>query len=289
MTFQDWQVNIGSVQMGPGTGYKILSIEGLGQGTVRNSDLVRPTAHGNYFGVDTYDGRQIVVKLYISGTDGAFGTPSQTARARYDALVTQWQLAPNQDTTTLVFQMPGQETLCSIGRPRKISVTDGFASLKSGIIQLELEFYSAYHALFSNAITPYVVSPAIATSGRTYNKTYNYSYGGAASGNALVMNNGTTYYWPVILINGPCINPFIQNVTTGQTMNLSITLGVGDVLTIDMDAKTIVLNGTASRMNAYVPGSTWWYLVPGTNNILFNAASGTSSSATVQSRDAFLG
>lgn len=285
MSFLDWQVQIGSVVMGPGTGYKILGIAGLGQGEIRKSDLVRPTAHGNYFGVDTYDGRQIVVKLYISGQGSA-----SSALALYDALLTAWQLAPNQDTTQLTFQLPGRAgALGAIGRPRKISVTDDFASLKSGIIQLELEFFSAFHAIFSAAITPYIVSPAAATTGRTYNKTYNYSYGGAASGNASVVNNGTTYYWPVINIAGPCINPFIQNVTTGQTFSTNITLAGGDVLTIDMDAKTMVLNGTASRMNAYVPGSTWWYLIPGTNSILYNATSGNSSTATVQSRDAYLG
>lgn len=285
MSFQDWSVQIGSVLMGPGTQYKILSIAGLGQGEIRKSDLVRPTAHGNYFGVDTYDGRQAVVSLYISGQGSA-----TAALALYDALVTQWQLAPNQDTTQLTFQLPGRTgALALIGRPRKIAVTDDFASLKSGIIRVELEFYSAFHAIFSAAVTPYVVSPAAATSGRTYNKTFNYSYGGAASGNANVVNNGTTYYWPVILIKGPCINPFVQNVTTGQTFSTSITLGSSDTLTIDMDAKTMVLNGTASRMNAYVPGSTWWFLVPGSNNILYNATTGTGSTATVQSRDAYLG
>lgn len=280
----DWQMQIGSVLMGPTTSYIVTGVDGFGQGAVRVGDLARPQVSGTYYGTDTYDARSLTIDITISGQ----GSAAQ-CMANYDALMAAWQLPYGADTTTLTFQVPGRQTLAMIGRPRKVAVTDSFASLKSGFIVLTLEFYSAFYQVFGSAVTPYTVSPASATTGRSYNRTYSYNYGGSASGNALVPNNGTTPYWPTVVINGPCTNPFVQNVTTGQTLSFQTVLGGSDVLTVDMDARTVLLNGTASRTNAVLVGSQFWPLLAGNNNILFNATAAGGATAVVQARDAYLG
>ena len=45
---------------------------------------------------------------------------------------------------------------------------------------------------------------------------------------------------------------------------LNITLASTDSLVIDMGARTVILNGVASRYNTIVTGSSWWTIPPGT-------------------------
>jgi hypothetical protein len=66
-------------------------------------------------------------------------------------------------------------------------------------------------------------------------------------------------------------------VTLGEVFELdNVTLVDGQYLEIDMDAKTVLLNGDSSlsyynKINFTT--STWWQLQPGTNQLLVGAAS----------------
>jgi hypothetical protein len=40
---------------------------------------------------------------------------------------------------------------------------------------------------------------------------------------------------------------------------------------VDFDAKTVVLNGTASRYSTLTTDSTWWEIAPGTVNVRYAA------------------
>jgi hypothetical protein len=102
-----------------------------------------------------------------------------------------------------------------------------------------------------------------------------------------VTNAGSFSTRPVFAISGPCSNPTITNASTGKQQTWNITLGATDVLTVDNDARTAMLNGSISRGYTKQPGSTWIEIVPGTNTLQFGAA-GSNGSMQISWRDAWM-
>ncbi len=89
------------------------------------------------------------------------------------------------------------------------------------------------------------------------------------------------------VINGPVVDPFLENTATGEIVRLTGTLDAGDYLVVDSDARTVLLNGTASRYSWVSPGSTWWQLEPGANSVRYGATSG-SGTGTLTSRSVWI-
>lgn len=80
---------------------------------------------------------------------------------------------------------------------------------------------------------------------------------------------------PVILrVDGPCHGPSITHVASGLTLvfSASLVLGVGEWLTIDPEARTVMANDQSSR-NGYITSRGWFGFVPGDNTFAFTATS----------------
>lgn len=109
-------------------------------------------------------------------------------------------------------------------------------------------------------------NPALVT-GRTYSKTYNYTYGSSsAPGGELVANNtGDVPAQPLFIVKGTVTNPIIQNVTTGQEFQVLATLTDSDTVTID--ART----GVVTPGNVRLSGRQF-LLAPGVNTIRWRDA-----------------
>ena len=80
-------------------------------------------------------------------------------------------------------------------------------------------------------------------------------------------------------------NATITNETTGETLTITYTLGSGEYLEIDFAAKTVMLNGVASRY--YAKSVSWRELVAGSNSVRVTSGSGTGS-ASIRWFDAWL-
>jgi phage-related protein len=105
--------------------------------------------------------------------------------------------------------------------------------------------------------------------GRTYDRTYNLTYGGGSISNSTaIVNVGNWTTYPVITITGPVTNPTIGNVTTGQYMTVNYSLTNTDTLVIDLDQKLITLNGVSAR-NLLAGNSEWFGAPPGTSYFTF--------------------
>lgn len=125
--------------------------------------------------------------------------------------------------------------------------------------------------------------------GRTYPRVYPLSYGANTGTSQLVSNSGNVDTWPVTTIDGPITNPRLENVTTGQTLSLSIEVADGAFLEVDHSQRTVKLNGTASRYASLLSPVQWWPLVPGINAIRLGAdTSGAGAQALVSWSDANL-
>lgn len=127
------------------------------------------------------------------------------------------------------------------------------------------------------------------TAGATFPITFPLSFGASTGGSFSVTNSGAYITPPVFTITGPVTNPSLTFTATGQFFALTITLGSTDVLVIDMNARTVLLNGSAYRFNDIKTGSTWFGFPPGTSSIAVASSDATAVAAvfTAAYRDAW--
>lgn len=116
--------------------------------------------------------------------------------------------------------------------------------------------------------------------------------GGGSSLDFVLTNNGNADARPIFTIRGPGTNFLIQNIDTGEKINLNLTLLTNETVVIDTKANTVYKSTT----NVYgrivrTPSGDWVTLRPGTNRIVFNASSGTTTNTrlTVEWRDTYGG
>lgn len=101
-----------------------------------------------------------------------------------------------------------------------------------------------------------------------YNLPVNWAAGATPS---TVLNSGTATIFPIIELKDEAHNPRITNQTTGETFALNISMQDGDVIEIDMNSRTVTLNGS-NIMGNRTDDSTWWGLTPGDNSIVLTSA-----------------
>lgn len=113
---------------------------------------------------------------------------------------------------------------------------------------------------------------------------------GGTNGDITATNNGTYPVNPIITLSGVLTNPRIYNKTTNLLMQFNISLGISDSLVVDMENKTIILNGQTNKMNTKTTDSRFFNLQVGDNIInLTSGVSNESGTMSVEFRDGYLG
>lgn len=107
--------------------------------------------------------------------------------------------------------------------------------------------------------------------GLAFPASFPLQFGDSVGGSLALNNAGTAVAWPVWTITGPCNQPVIRNNSTGEWLGFGLRLLDGDVLEVDVSARTVRLGG-ASRRAALLPRSTWFGLPPGGTSVDFDAA-----------------
>jgi phage-related protein len=89
--------------------------------------------------------------------------------------------------------------------------------------------------------------------------------------------------WPLWTIVGPAVNPTLTNNTTGKSIALTISLTVGQSLTIDTRPgfKTITRENGSNQFSAASPASSLWSLARGLNTITLSVT-GSSGASQLQ-------
>lgn len=105
-----------------------------------------------------------------------------------------------------------------------------------------------------------------------------------------VTNTGNVAVYPKVTLTGPATNPTITNVTTGQFFTLQgLTTTAGDVIVIDLQNRTVLLNG-GSILTYMSTTSSWWPLLPGGNSIRLTTTNGSDTvTGTVSWRSGYRG
>lgn len=84
--------------------------------------------------------------------------------------------------------------------------------------------------------------------------------------------------YPVWEITGPAVDPKFVNITTNTTISYSGTVSASQVLTIDMNKKTALLNGVSVISN--ISGG-WAYLQPGNNRITYTTTNNNAEASKI--------
>jgi hypothetical protein len=251
---------------GAGSPYQILSIDGLESlPGIRNQDDNRGYHDGMFTGRDFLSGRTISIIF------NTFGDSNGSAQTNYNTI--QSILLPQtQGTTPLYFKFPNSPTseqfVDARVRGLRTSVDPNYTY---GYITSQVEFFCPDPNYYNSNLQTanMLISAAL---GRTYNRTFNYTYGGGSSSvTTTIQNIGWATTYPTITIQGPITNPVIGNTTTGNTLNFTGTYTALDTLEIDLYNQLITLNGNPAR-NLLISG-TWFDAPPGNSNFFFTGTS----------------
>jgi len=121
------------------------------------------------------------------------------------------------------------------------------------------------------------VAVAQATSGvedgRQYDLTFDRTYAPTNPvGTVECINAGTVAAQPTLYLFGPCTNPKIENLSTGNQLAFSTTLTASQFLEVNVRDRTVYLNGITAQ-NRYdtldFTTSRWWALEPGINLVRY--------------------
>ena len=272
----------GFVFGGGNSPYQILQIDGLeALPDLRVQDSDRGYQDGMFSGRDFFSGRTITVTMQILSGNGL------TAQANFNLL--RAALQPQQTgTTPLQFQLSGGENLQYINARVRKAISTIDPDYTYGKIKAQFEFFCPDFRYYDNTTqtaTMAVTQPL----GRTYNRTYNLTFGGGSqTQTATITNNGDTTTYPIITIYGPIINPVVGSTTSGQNLSFNYTMGQSDIIVIDLQNKTVLLNGNPAR-NLLLGSSQWFAAPPGTSLYYFTGTGTTigQTSATVQWNNAY--
>jgi len=251
---------------GAGSPYQILSVDGLESlPGIRNQDDNRGYHDGMFTGRDFLSGRSISIIF------NTFGDANGSAQTNYNTI--QSILLPQTSgTTPLFFKFPNIPTSEQFvdARVRSLRTTVD-PNYTYGYITSQVEFFCPDPNYYNSNLQTanMLISAAL---GRTYNRTFNYTYGGGSSTvTTTIQNIGWATTYPTITIQGPITNPIIGNTTTGNTLNFTGTYSALDTLEIDLYNQLITLNGNPAR-NLLVSG-TWFDAPPGNSNFFFTGSS----------------
>jgi hypothetical protein len=120
---------------------------------------------------------------------------------------------------------------------------------------------------------------------RTYPLTFTHTSGvTVADSTAIIVNSGSVDADWEAYISGPCINPTLTNLETGDQLTFSITIPAGSTLFLSSKERLVFLNSSGA-FQALTASSRWWSMRPGSTRIRFTAGT-ASGSAVIRHRSA---
>lgn len=260
-------------------------IKGIDLPNVRITQYPKAGAHGIMVPQSFWGGRLISFNGYFAATNAA---DFETKYKNLQSVLTidhnsEGELIPH----TLRFVTDTGATIVQISAHLTDASSIDQTTVASG--QFHLEWLCDETFLQSGTLKTQIIQLA-SNGGAIYAVTYPVIYGATTGGKAIITNAGTGDAAPTITLDGPLTNPRVFNATTGDFISFTHTLALNDQIVIDMANGTVVQNGSINQISKVNPGSTFWDLVPGPNDIRFTSFGGSDSGfCTVTWRDAYIG
>lgn len=264
--------------------YQLVSVDGLADmPDLVTADRERLRRHGIIPGDDFLTDRETVWRIRVEGD-----TLEETL-AGVDDL--RRATAPGLDEGPLVFQFPGvadgvKAQVSARCRKRSIPMDQLY---RVGIVEVLLMFGATDPRLYEAAEHEEQTTLPTGGGGLDIPADVPFVLGAAATGGSILADNDGTFDTPLMArIDGPATNPRLIDVTHDRFLQFNLSLAAGEWLEIDSEARTVMLNGTASRYYTIAAGSTWFDLEPGTNEVTFRASTSSAATLTLSWRSAWV-
>jgi hypothetical protein len=264
MALADGQLQIRDLVIGPGTLFRFVRGQHFNPFTrAVRADQAGPRAwgHGGWSGAEWTEPVTLGMRLVVMGV-GAAGWLDGMRQLLA-------AFAPSDTDLDLTFAVAGTEYLMR-GRPRMVDPEsrhiDGYTYVQAGFVCLDPSIYSA-------TAHQVVLGLPSTTGGLTLPLTAPVSIAATVtSGRATITNAGTKDAGLTLRVDGPVVEPRISLLTDAgtTTLRLWLTLTAGQWVDIDTAARTVYLNGTASRRGQASGG--WPVLPSGTAELAFDAS-----------------
>lgn len=262
------RVDLGSIPLGgvdsDGVSWSLQSLEGWDSPDVRAEFADREADHGAWASPVYLGARPITLAGTVTAPDRA---------TLEDALEQLRAAASLSDTLLVVYELttPKQSLVRRSGKPLLAYVTDRIATYSVMMTAADPRRYS------TTLSTGTTMLPST-SGGLTFPVTFPITFSASTvSGVVSAANSGTVDSRPVLTITGPVVAPTVSALyPDGSVRQLiySLDLVSGDVLTIDTDARTVLLNGTVSRRR-FMNVSGGWPTIPAGSSISYQFQSGT--------------
>ena len=248
------QATLGTLRLGAvdssGVAWFLQGVVGWDSPEVRAVFLERESDHGTWAS-PTYLGSRPIT---LSGTVEAPDRSSLQA-----ALERLYAAASLDDTTLTVWEaVPKQATVRRSGKPLSQYVTDRTATWS-------LLVTAADPRRYSTTLQSGTTGLPTTTGGLSFPVTVPITFSATTvSGQISATNLGSLDTRPVLTIAGPVVAPAVSCLYPDGTVRQLIysqDLASGDVLTIDTDAHTVMLNGDVSRRR-FMTVSAGWPTIP---------------------------
>lgn len=293
---RDGQIQWAGLLMGPGTPYEIdrTGITGWDDLPVLDTgDIVRPDQHGAWPGARWAQPRLVGASVWL--------LPPAAARARDVIGAFRAATGVGGGEQWLAVRLHG-ETLAVRARVSRRVVPQDRSFVVHGASRTSLQWTATDPRRFGTVLREarttlpraepgldWPAEPGATPAGLAWPLEWGAT---GAAGTCTAVNGGEAAAHPVIEFRGPVLRPTLSRLDDGRRLRYDIVLGPQDVLTVDTESGTVLLNGTASRLYTASPDSSpeqLFQLPPGTTELAFRSSDTTPdprASATLRWRDA---
>ncbi|MCX5137573.1 phage tail family protein [Streptomyces sp. NBC_00340] len=266
------QATLGSLRLGAvdsaGVAWFLQSLEGWDSPEIRSDFQEREADHGAWASPVYLGSRPVTLA----------GTVEAPDRASLDTALDQLYVAAGLGDTTLTVweSTPKQATVRRSGKLLAQHVTDRTATWSVMVTAADPRRYGTTLQTGTTGLPS-------TTGGLTFPVTFPVTFSATTvSGQINAVNVGSMDTRPVITITGPVVAPVVSALyPDGSVRQLiySQDLATGDVLVIDTDAHTVVLNGVVSRRR-FMTVSGGWPTIPAGGSLNYQFQSSTYNATT---------
>lgn len=259
---------------------RVTKLAGLGSPAPRTDVTLLAARHGAIDRTAYYSNRVIDLEGFIVGPDAA------SAWAQFDVLKGALRLGT---THTLKFRRTGMAMDEQVGVVVSAPVDDTVVPNYPGLVKWGVTLSAADPRIYSAVLSSASYDPTAALSGGGAGIPLAFPLAFSATASELeVVNGGNTPTPPVLTVQGPVVNPILDNNVTDESIPLLYALGVSDSIEVDVAARTVRLNGALRYDLLDAPNTEWWELEPGTNGLRLRGTGMASNQTllTVAYRDA---
>jgi hypothetical protein len=271
--FDGLLATLGTLRLGAadsvGTGWFLQGMEGWDSAEVRAEFQEREADHGSWSSPVYLGSRPITLSGMVVA---ASRTALQTAM---DQL---YVAAGLSDTTLTVWEAtPKQATVRRSGKVLVQYVSDRAATYSVMVTAADPRRYGTTLETGTTGLPS-------TTGGLAFPVTFPITFSATTvAGQINAVNSGTFETRPVLTITGPVVAPTISGLyPDGSVRQLiySQDLASGDVLVIDTDAHSVILNGVVSRRR-FLTVPSGWPVIPAGGSVSFQFQSGTYNASAM--------